>query len=139
MTKNTVIYSFNGRWEKPLREGKVRVFFRKRCPVSTPNRIAFYVGVPIKEIIGYANLERIDLVNLQGAIAMKHKGCISDSELLSYIGGTGEVHALHIGPPILLPRPLHLQNLSAEYDFNPPQSFSYPSQKLEEAIFRSAK
>lgn len=139
MRKCTVVYSFNGRWEEPLRTGKVQVFFRKRRPVSVPKYVAFYVGVPTKAIIGYAHVKGVDLVDFQQAAAIKEGGHIDEKELWAYIGKNGKVHALHVGKPFLLEKALKLEELTSEYEFNPPQSFSYPSEKLEKAILRSAE
>lgn len=130
----SVIYSFNGRWEKPLVHKKVKVFFRKRRPVLPPDRVFFYVGVPVKKIIGFADLNFIEKVGISEAMNYKDEGCITDSELESYIGSEGCVFAIHLKEATIFKNPLNLESLRNEFNFNPPQSFSNVSSDFERRL-----
>lgn len=130
----SVVYSFNGRWEKPLISGKVEVFFRKRRPVFMPSRVFFYVGVPVKKIIGFAEIRKIEPVDLEAAKRIKKSGAITDDELASYIGQDGTVSALWIGAPTIFLEPFTLSDLNERLGFNPPQSFSNVSTKFEDFL-----
>jgi predicted transcriptional regulator len=133
-TKNSVVYSFEGRWEVPLRSGDVRVFFRKRRPIQAPRLVFLYVGVPVKAIIGFAQLVSISEVTLDDACEIRNEGSIAVSELSKYIGAMGKVHALRIDRPVLFRSPFGLDRLSAKYGFNPPQSFSIMSAEFENGL-----
>lgn len=134
----SVVYSFSGRWEEPLRLGNVKVFFRKRRPVIYPDRVFLYVGVPAKRIIGYAGVQRILQVGLTEAIEMRSLGAITENELVKYIGVQGSVHAIHIEKPILFEKPFSLEELDRDFGFSPPQSFSKIDDEFEENLTRRA-
>lgn len=136
---SAVVYSFAGRWEQPIREGLVRVFFRKRRPVRVPNRIFFYVGVPVKAIIGFAEVQGISELDLPEALAIRDEGAISADELSSYIGQNGRVNAIRISKPTLFVTHLELRKLNDEFHFNPPQSFSIMSDSFEAKLLGLAK
>lgn len=130
----SVVYSFSGRWESALRTGCVQVFFRKRRPVKLPDRVYLYVGVPIKMIIGYAQVQKIEPIGLKGALAVQEKGAITPSELSSYIGHSGSVHAIWIDKPVIFPDGFDLKYLSENFQFNPPQSFSNLDPNVEKTL-----
>lgn len=135
-TKNggSVVYSFEGRWEEPLRQGEVRVFFRKRRPTKLPKRVFLYVGVPVKAIIGFAEVEGIVSTSLSDAVAIRSQGAITENELIRYIGQAGQVHAIKIGLPTLFSKAITLSDLKENFRFNPPQSFSIMSDSFEETL-----
>lgn len=135
----SVVYSFNGRWEEVLRKGSVRVFFRKRRPTKLPKRVFFYVGVPVKAIIGYAEVEGICNTSLGEAVAIRKLGEITESELIRYIGQRGNVSAIRISPPIIFTKPVDLAALKEQFSFNPPQSFSILSDDFEAALIGKEK
>ncbi len=129
-----IVYSFSGRWESALRSKKVTVFFRKRRPIMLPSRVFFYVGVPVKSIIGFASVELIEQVDLRKAIAYKDAGCITELELNKYIGNDGVVHAIHIENVIILEKYIELEYIKTTFGFNPPQSFSNVSDSFERRL-----
>lgn len=129
-----VIYSFEGRWEEPIRRGEVSVFFRKRRPVKLPNRVFIYLGVPVKSIIGYAKVDSITQVSLEDAVKIRGNGAITENELVKYFGDRMYVHAIWIGEVELFRKPLGLYELSRDFNFNPPQSFSIVSAGIEAAL-----
>lgn len=132
--KYSVVYSFNGRWEKSLVRKKVKVFFRKRRPVLPPDRVFFYVGVPVKKIIGFSDLNFIEKVGLDEAIKCKDEGCITEAELERYIGPDGYVFAIHLKEAIIFENPMDFESLRNEFSFNPPQSFSNLSANFERRL-----
>jgi len=62
-SNQSICYSFSSRWFKSLTSGKVKVFFRKVRPIRVPELTFFYVGSPIKQIIGYAYIKKIEMYN----------------------------------------------------------------------------
>ena len=135
----SVVYSFEGRWEEALRQGSVRVFFRKRRPVIIPDRVYLYVGVPVKKIIGSCAIENIESVDLPSATSLRKEGAITENELIKYIGETGSVHAIHISAPTIFDSPLPLKELEDEFGFSPPQSFSNVRGDFEDYLLGKSK
>lgn len=137
--KLSVIYSFQGRWESLLRRGKIGVFFRKRRPVSLPQKVFIYVGVPLKAVIGFAIVKSISEVSLAQANTMANEGGISEQELFNYIGNNGIVHAIKIHDMVIFKEPIGLSYLKNEFGFSPPQSFSIVDAPLEGALLRGVE
>jgi predicted transcriptional regulator len=135
----SVVYSFNGRWEEPLISEKVEVFFRKRRPVVTPSRVFFYVGSPVKKMIGFAGIKKIEPVDLEAAKMIRKSGAITDDELTSYIGQDGIVSAFWIGTPAIFSEPFTLSELNERHGFYPPQSFSNVSKEFEDFLLGAMK
>ena len=134
----SVVYSFEGRWEGPLRRGEIGVFFRKRRPIKTPGKVFFYIGVPVKAIIGFADVKSIGEASLKEAMLMKSDGSITEDELIKYIGDNGIVHAIRIGKLEFFDQAHKLDNLNAQFGFNPPQSFSILDSSFEDVLLGSA-
>ena len=135
----SVVYSFDGRWEEPLVSGRVKVFFRKRRPVVTPGRVFIYVGVPVKQVIGFAAVKKIETVDLEAALRIKESGAITENELVSYIGADRTVSAIWIGEPTIFSEPFTLSSLNDLHSFNPPQSFSNVSVDFESFLLGAIK
>ena len=134
--KLPVIYSFQGRWEESIRRGDVRVFFRKRRPVKLPGRVFFYIGSPVKSVIGCSDVEAVNEVTLCEAISIRRDGAITENELIEYIGKGGSVYAIWIGVPMVFSEPYLLEDMKREFGFNPPQSFSIVDDVFELALSR---
>ncbi|MBB6190871.1 putative transcriptional regulator [Sphingobium wenxiniae] len=134
-----VVYSFEGRWEDSLRSGKVRVFFRKRRPVNVPERIYLYVGVPIKKIIGYAEVDKIADISQSEAISIKSYGHITKDEIVTYMGERKYINAIYIKNHKIFKTPLSLNFLEENFGFNPPQSFSNLDEKMEAEFIASGR
>ena len=135
----SVVYSFGGRWEDALRANKVKIFFRKRRPVITPDRVFFYVGVPVKAIIGFAEVKSIVSVDLVSAKKMKNEAAITDKELSEYVGNGTSVYAISVDNLRIFPRALSLEFLSDRAGFNPPQSFSKLTDDLANLLSGAVK
>jgi len=128
---HSVIYSFSARWDDALRSGSVHVFFRKRRPKIEPKFVFLYVGFPVKEIIGFAEVKSIEAIDLNRAIQLKDQGAIEEKELVKYIGSEGSVSAIQISKPKIFTKPFDLEALNQRFGFHPPQSFS----KLDSEMF----
>lgn len=132
----SVAYSFQGRWEESIRRGNIRVFFRKRRPVSLPSRVFFYLGSPVKSIIGCSDVEAVNEVTLCEAISIRGDGAITEKELIEYIGEKESIHAIWIGAPMIFNEPYTLEDMNREFGFNPPQSFSIVGESFDLALSR---
>lgn len=138
-SKISVVYSFEGRWEDSIRRGEVRVFFRKRRPTRLPTRVFFYIGAPVKSIIGFADVEGISNASLVEAVALRDLGAITESELKRYIGQDRQVNAIRVGFPTIFTEPLQLSDLKERFSFHPPQSFSIVSDAFEATLMGLTK
>ena len=133
-SKDFVLYSFFHKWEKPLRDEQVRVFFRKRFPSTTPKRVYFYIGSPAMSVIGSAKIDKIERVKRDDAFSLASLGSISIDELNKYLGDRETVGALHISDFRFFDSPIPIGILSAEIGLLPPQNFQKFSDEERELI-----
>lgn len=127
----SVVYSFFSKWEALLRSGKVKLFFRKRCPAHLPPRVYFYIGSPKKQLIGSAAVTRIDRISKDDALSLAHHACISCDELSEYIGMSKSVAALWIDDLDFFHHPLSANQIMYEIGLFPPQNFQKISTESE--------
>lgn len=120
---NSVVYSFQSRWEEHLNSKSISVFFRKRAPKLRPETIYIYVGSPVKKIIGRAKVTKILQEDLRSSMEKKSLAKISADELTSYIGRSGKVYSIEISEVEIFKDPPNLKMLNEAFGFNPPQSF----------------
>lgn len=99
------------------------VFFRKVRPIRQPKTTFFYVGSPIKQIVGYAQISRIERVNLEQAKSIQNAAKISEEELERYFGETSAVHAIWISNHHIFEEPFGLEKLTALFGISAPQNF----------------
>ena len=132
----SVIYSFQSRWENPLKSGNIKVFFRKTKPRSQPQKVYFYLGSPIMQIIGYSKVKKIEAISLEQSKSLLSAGMISEKELFKYIGNVGRVYAFWIEESFILPAPIPGIILNQRFGFHPPQSFCHINRSMEEFILR---
>lgn len=135
-SKDFVLYSFFHKWEKPLRDGLIRVFFRKRFPSKTPRRVYFYIGSPAMSVIGSAKIEKIETLTKHSAQLLASHGHISIEELNKYIGSRDSVGAIHISDFQFFSSPIHINKLTNEIGLLPPQNFQKLSFEERELIER---
>ncbi len=120
---HSVVYSFFNRWEEPLRSEKVRVFFRKRFPSKLPDRVYFYIGAPVKSVIGSARVSEIKRLSAKDALDLSSLGCIPKTELANYLGDRESVGAIYLDEFDFFPRPVELVEIENVMSFSPPQNF----------------
>lgn len=101
-----------------------------------PKRVFFYVGVPVKKIIGFADIVKIEPVDLEAAVRIKKNAVINEDELSSYIAIDQTVSAIWISRPTIFSDPFTLSDLNRLHSFNPPQSFSYVTEGFESFLLR---
>lgn len=121
--EGSVIFSFKEKWLEPLKNGQVKVFFRKRTPRAKPRRVYFYVGSPISAIIGWAEVLELQRLVVQDALDMTSDGAIARDELERYLNGSPSVGVLRLGVPVLFSEPLTVSAVRRLFNFHPPQNF----------------
>lgn len=130
----SVVFSFFYKWEVLLRSGDVKLFFRKRCPSQLPPRVYFYIGSPLKQLIGSAAVKRIDRLSKIDALSVANYGRISIDELSEYIGQSSSVGALWIDDLDFFERPISADQMMHEIGLSPPQNFQKISSQSESLI-----
>ncbi|TIX93551.1 hypothetical protein [Rhizobium sp. P44RR-XXIV] len=136
---HSVVYSFFSRWEEPLRSENVRVFFRKRFPSKLPNRVYFYIGAPVKSIIGSASVSDIKRLHVQEALDLSSLGCITKAELANYLGERESVGAIYLDDFEFFPRPVGLLQIENVISFSPPQNFQNLDAEEEQMLKELAR
>ena len=129
-----ICYSFSSRWHRSLVNSRVKVFFRKVRPIREPEITFFYVGTPFKQIVGYAQIQKIERVNLEQAKSIQNDGAISEKELENYFGNTSHVHAIWISNHQIFEEPFDLGKLKSEFGIFAPQNFFNVAQDLNEFL-----
>lgn len=123
-TKSTaIVYSFKAQWKCPLEKGGVSVFFRKRPPRATSDKVYFYVGSPVCSIIGWSNIIRIEEIDSELAIQIADQASIEVKELLNYLSGARRIGAIFIGKPTIYSNPVRTSEVRKIFNFYPPQNF----------------
>lgn len=121
--KHSAIYSFRGKWLRPIIEGRIKVFFRRRFPREAPDRIYFYVGAPTSAIIGWAQVTSLQRVEATVALSMATDGAIEKRELAEYLEGAQSVGVFELGAPNMFRNPLSVSDVRKIFNFHPPQNF----------------
>jgi predicted transcriptional regulator len=136
---NSVIFSFKGLWNDPIKLGQVKLFFRKRVPVSLPKRVYFYVGKPVSAVIGYSEATEILHVNADQATDLASDGAISRSTLNEYLADCVSVGVIKIGTPVIFDRELNIKDMRRLMNFHAPQNFVGITDVIERAMEEATK
>ena len=134
MGGSAVVYSFKAKWDGLIRKGSINLFFRKNAPSTDPHRVYFYVGAPIKEIVGWAVVNDIEAVSSEEAFDMADLGSIKIDELRLYLAGRSSVNVIRTGNIKLLNKPVGLEVAQQNLVFHPPQSFCRLTEDDENTI-----
>ncbi|BDV35545.1 hypothetical protein SS37A_30740 [Methylocystis iwaonis] len=109
-------------------EGVKKVELRRRFPPGTVTgaRLYVYATVPLRALIGFATISRIDYLpvndiwRLYGEVA-----CIAREDFDAYYRGLTSGYVIVLKDVVPLSRPIPLAVLKEELGFTPPQSFAY--------------
>jgi len=134
--EGSVVYSFKGKWLEPITSGRVKVFFRKRVPLSRPRRVYLYVCAPTSAIVGWAEVVDLKRISSTDALNMASDGAIDIHELKKYLENTDSVGVIRIGFPNLFSSAITAAEVCSIFNFHPPQNFfqisSDDASKLDE-------
>lgn len=131
---DSILVSFDSRWEKYFIEDRISVIFRKRMPKITPMVLYVYIGSPKSRVIGRAFVNKIGNVKLERALSLAQKGCITDTEIRSYVGSQTDIGVYFIDSFELAPTPPRLSKIREHARFYPPQSFVILSARFKELL-----
>jgi predicted transcriptional regulator len=121
---SSILMPFNQKWEKPMREQHIKVFFRKRGPRAfTPDCVFVYIAAPVSQIIGRAGVESFSFMRLDKAAKLAPDGGLTERELRYYSSGYAELAVFYLKRFEEAKVPLTFAELSSTYNFGPPQNF----------------
>lgn len=128
-----VIISIKPEYALKIMAGEKTIELRRRFPVEdVEGGIAIiYASSPIKEIIGYAVIERVHELPVD-MLWKKYnrKACVSKDFFFDYFNGRDLGFALSLKEPTQLIEPLDIKRMEEEFFVSAPQSFRYAPEKV---------
>lgn len=130
---NVVLLSIHPKYADAIFSGSKKVEFRKIRFSRPVSYIVVYVTSPICKVVGYLEVDRIDL-DTPSSNWRKYGqlGAISSQDYKTYYAGKESSAAILIKMALKLDRPLRLNELWP--DIRPPQSYQYLPRDLFEDI-----
>lgn len=133
-----ILVSFDARWFEPIKNGEVNVIYRRRIPTSfSPKRLFVYIKTPMKCLIGWYEIEKIEKVSAEEAKKYMKDASIAESDLREYFEGYLEVGIYVVGDFYRLNNSMTLEELNNRTGFTPPQSFVALSHRATEFLSTS--
>lgn len=124
---DTVIVSFRAKWTRILETKQLDVVFRLRVPTAPVETMFIYIGAPVSAIVGRASILKTEQVSHDIASELAHRGHMSRSALLNYIGNRKVVGVYYVKDVHFFNKQIPLSELRKQHTFHPPQSFSFVS------------
>lgn len=123
-----VVLSIRPTYVERILDGRKTVELRRRFPVATQRGAValLYSTSPIQSIVAVAVLQAV--TELSTASLWRQfatAAAITKDEFDTYFQGVKRGYALHLTSIKQLERPIHLTDLSAKFEFSPPQSYCY--------------
>jgi len=132
---DSILVSFEARWEELFISGQVSGFIRKRLPRTTsPKWIYAYFGTPLARISVKAQIKSISEVPIGQVIASASDLCISKEEIREYCAGLSSIGLCLIATPFVSNHKLGLERMRSTLSFFPPQSFLILSKDAKRII-----
>lgn len=123
-TSDSIIVSFDSRWENIFLTKPISGFIRKRLPKTHKTKyVYFYFGGPSRQIAFRASVREIAEIPVNTALSFATSLCISRLEIRSYCEGTPTVGICKIHKIKKAHQPVSLEKLRSRLLFFPPQSF----------------
>lgn len=123
----SVVVAFMEKWKQPLLDDTIKVYFRKRGPVLTPDYVYIYIARPTSAIIGRVRVVLHGRYPLSEALDRSEDGGISREELGNYARGCLELSVTYFDGIQPFKQPLGLQQLKSKFLCLPPQNFFFLS------------
>jgi predicted transcriptional regulator len=126
---NSIILSFDSKWDAALRNSMVSVVFRKTGPTRfLPTYMYIYLNAPISAIIGGFPITRIENLSVEDAVKAASAGGLTENEIRAYAATAfGKSYsvlvAYYVGRLQLATSPITQQYLKSKYGFWPSPSF----------------
>lgn len=125
-----IVVSFSHEWFRRIADRKINGIFRRRVPRSVvPKRLYIYLGKPASALVGFANVSKLLIVNLDEALRLAKPSGLTDSDIRDYLDGHEKIGYYQIGNIYILDEAIPLKDLRELAGFSPPQSFVFLSKK----------
>lgn len=135
----SIVVSFEAKWDQPLRKNEVSVVFRKRGPRNfTPKYIYVYVGSPVCALTGRFAVEKCERLSTKDAVALADAGAIAADELERYARDYDHLYVFTVGDFESSKKELAYSDLSEKFGFSPPQSFFVLSKDGKSTVDKKA-
>ena len=132
---DSIVVSFEARWDGIFLKGGVLGFIRKRLPRTTqPKWVYAYFGTPLSRISFKAEIKSISEVPVSVALARARDLSISREEINEYCTGLSKIGLCLTGTPIFARHKVEMKDLRSAMSFFPPQSFLTLSKDAKKAI-----
>jgi predicted transcriptional regulator len=132
MRKNILLLSIKPEYAKLIFDGKKTVELRRiRTRLRKGDLVLVYVSSPLKSLVGYFEVEDIEVKQLPSELnnfwkEVKNKSGISKKKFLSYYQGALLGVGIFICNPQRFSEPVHLDIIKQGIKkFRPPQSYKY--------------
>ncbi len=127
-TPTVVLLPIKPDFARPIMNGTKAVEFRKTVFAQTPTHVVVYASSPVKRILGYFEVDAVD-VDAVDALWAKYGavGGIDEDDFRDYYAGREQGVALGVERVVSLADPLPLEALGV---CAPPQSFMYVDREV---------
>jgi predicted transcriptional regulator len=122
-----VVLSIRPTYMERILDGRKSVELRRRFPLPQRGALALlYSTSPIQSIVAIATLESVTELSLTSLWRQfANASAVTKEEFDAYFHGVRRGCALKLASVRQLERPIHLTDLSAKFEFSPPQSYCY--------------
>lgn len=143
MRQNVLLLSIKPEYAKLIFDGKKTVELRRiRTRLRKGDLVLVYVSSPLKSLVGYFEVEDIEIKQLPSELndfwkQVKYKSGVSKKQFFSYYQGALLGVCIFIRNPHKFSKPVHLDIIKQGIKtFRPPQSYKYLDM-AEISIFQS--
>lgn len=132
---DSVLVSFDSRWEHSIKSGDLKAFIRKRLPKTVaPKWIYGYCGSPVAAILARFRVIRVTEVSSSDAVKLASRLGMSAVDVASYCKGRSTIGYCEVTGMQKAERPMTLVKIRSLMSFHPPQSFIILSKDACEII-----
>ena len=125
---DAIVVSFSSFWKTQIENNQFSAIIRKRVPLKIqPKWIYFHVNAPVGEICGRAFVNSLSNLSKNLAVQSSKKLCLSEKEILKYIGDMDSIGFYDISNIELVKNVCTASTIKEKMIYNPPQSFFYIS------------
>ena len=132
---DSVLVSFDSRWEQAIKKGGVKAFIRKRLPKTiTPKWVYAYCGSPVAAILARFRINRIGEISSTEAVKLASRLSMSANDVAAYCRGRSIIGYCEVSKTQKSKKPMTLVSIRSLMSFHPPQSFIILSKDACEMI-----
>lgn len=137
LPRRDVVFSIKPDYCEKIVTGAKTVELRRRFPMSVPvgTTALIYATSPTRALLGIAEIGLVHRRTPEDIWAsFSDRACIARKDFDNYFDGVEHGYAIELKRARPLRRALELSELRDRFNFEPPQSFLYATQKMREAL-----